>query len=62
VAGCGEAAGMREGYLGGALSPSATPRQMDVLAAFVTGGGSVVVAANLASIHAIDSRRLEARG
>jgi len=32
---------MRDGYLRGALSRPATQRQMDVLAAFVTTGGSV---------------------
>jgi len=33
---------MRDGYLRGALSPRATQRQMDVLAAYVAAGGSVV--------------------
>lgn len=42
---------MRDGYLRGALSPNATQRQMDVLAAFVAGGGSVVVAAELVGIQ-----------
>ena len=32
---------MRDGHLRGALSPGATPRQLDVLAAFVATGGSV---------------------
>jgi hypothetical protein len=32
---------MREGYLRGALSPQATQRQMDVLAAYVGAGRSV---------------------
>ncbi len=36
---------MRDGYLRGALSSQATPRQMDVLAAFVAAGGSVPGAA-----------------
>jgi DNA-binding NarL/FixJ family response regulator len=42
---------MRDGYLRGALSPHATPRQMDVLAAFVAAGGSVQVAADLVGIR-----------
>ncbi len=41
---------MRNGYLHGALSPSATQRQMDVLAAFVAAGGSVQGAAERAGI------------
>ena len=42
---------MRDGYLRGALSRPPTQRQMDVLAAFVTGGGSVPVAAELVGIQ-----------
>lgn len=42
---------MREGYLRGALSPQATQRQMDVLAAYVAAGGSVGRAAELAGIR-----------
>jgi len=42
---------MKDGYLRGALSPQATQRQMDVLAAFVVAGGSVSVAANLVGIQ-----------
>ncbi len=42
---------MRDGYLRGSLSPRATQRQMDVLAAFVTAGGSVPVAAELVGIQ-----------
>ena len=42
---------MRDGYLRGALSPQATPRQMDVLAAFVEAGGSVTGAAKLVGIR-----------
>lgn len=42
---------MRNGYLRGALSPQATPRQMEVLAAFVTAGGSVPGAAELVGIR-----------
>ena len=42
---------MRDGYLRGALSRPATRRQMDVLAAFVTAGGSVPDAAELVKIR-----------
>ena len=47
----GPAAGMKDGYLRGALSPQAKPRQMDVLAAYVAAGGSVTVAAELVGIR-----------
>ena len=43
----GEAVGMKEGYLRGTLSPQATQRQTDVLAAYVAAGGSVADAADL---------------
>ena len=42
---------MRDGYQRGALSPRATRRQMDVLAAFVAAGGSVPEAAARVGIH-----------
>ena len=42
---------MRDGYLRGALSRSATPRQLDVLAAYVAAGGSVQGAAELVGIR-----------
>ena len=42
---------MRDGYLRGALSPRATQRQMDVLAAFVEAGGSVAHAAKAMGIR-----------
>ena len=42
---------MRDGYLRGARPPQPTPRQVDVLAAFVTAGGSVAVAADIAGIR-----------
>jgi predicted ArsR family transcriptional regulator len=42
---------MRSGYLRGALSPNATQRQMDVLAAYVAAGGSVSRAATLVGIR-----------
>ncbi len=41
---------MRDGYLRGALPPKATPRQMDVLAAYVAAG-SVPDAAALVGIR-----------
>jgi predicted ArsR family transcriptional regulator len=42
---------MRDGYLRGALSPRPTQRQMDVLAAFVSAGGSVADAAVIVGIR-----------
>jgi hypothetical protein len=45
------AIGMRDGQLRGALTPRATLRQMDVLAAFVAAGGSVPDAAELVGIQ-----------
>lgn len=42
---------MRDGYLRGALSREATPRQVDVLVAYVTVGGSVPDAAKLVGIQ-----------
>jgi predicted ArsR family transcriptional regulator len=42
---------MRDGYLRGALSRSATPRQKDVLAAYVVAGGSIPDAAELVGIR-----------
>jgi hypothetical protein len=42
---------MRDGYLRGALSPKATPRQIEALAAFVAAGGSVSDAAELVGIR-----------
>ena len=49
--GRGKASRMRDGYLRGALSRPATKRQMDVLAAFVSAGGSVPDAAELMGIR-----------
>ena len=51
MAGRGEAAGVRDGYLRGSLARPATQRQMDVLAAFVAAGGSVQDAAELVGIR-----------
>ena len=42
---------MRDGYLRGALSRPATPRQLNVLAAYVAAGGSVPDAAELVGIR-----------
>jgi len=42
---------MRAGGLRGALSPQATQRQMDVLAAYVAAGGSVADAAELVGVR-----------
>jgi len=42
---------MRDGYLRGALSRPATPRQWDVFAAYVAAGGSVPDAARLVGIR-----------
>ena len=47
----GGAMGMKDGYLRGALSPHATQRQMDVLAAYVAAGGCVQDAAELVGIR-----------
>ena len=47
----GEAAGVRDGYHRGELARPATPRQWDVLAAYVTAGGSVADAAPLVGIR-----------
>lgn len=47
----GGAMGMSAGYLRGALSPQATQRQMEVLAAFVEAGGSVADPAELVGIR-----------
>ena len=42
---------MKDGYLRGALSRPATPRQQNVLAAYVAAGGSVHDAAELVGIR-----------
>jgi DNA-binding MarR family transcriptional regulator len=47
----GQAAGVRDGYLRGAFSPSATPAQTKALAAYVAAGGSVHDAAELVGIR-----------
>ena len=48
---------MRHGYLRGALPQSATPRQLDVLAAFVAAGGSVPDAAARVGIRPSTAKR-----
>ena len=48
---------MRDGYVRGVLSPQATPRQMDVLAAYVAAGGSVPDAAKLVGIRPSTAKR-----
>ncbi len=48
---------MRDGYLRGALSRPATPRQVDVLAAYVAVGGSIADAANLVGIRPSTAKR-----
>ena len=48
---------MKGGYLRGALSPQATRRQMDVLAAYVAAGGSVADAAELVGIRPSTAKR-----
>ncbi len=48
---------MRDGYLRGALSPQATPRQKDVLAAYVAAGGSVADAAARTGIRPSTAKR-----
>ncbi len=53
----GQAAGMRDGYLRGALPRAATQRQMDVLAAFVAAGGSVSDAASRVGIRPSTAKR-----
>jgi DNA-binding MarR family transcriptional regulator len=46
-----EALRMKDGYLRGSLSRPATRRQMDVLAAYVAVGGSVLDAGELVGIR-----------
>ena len=48
---------MRDGYLRGALSPQATQRQMDALAAYVAAGGSVRDAARLVGVQPSTAKR-----
>jgi predicted ArsR family transcriptional regulator len=48
---------MREGHLRGSLPSTATPRQVDVLAAFVAAGGSVSAAAARVGIRPSTAKR-----
>ncbi len=48
---------MRDGYLRGALPQSATPRQLEVLAAFVAARGSVSGAAALLGVRPSTAKR-----
>jgi predicted ArsR family transcriptional regulator len=48
---------MREGYLRGVPLPNRTPRQIDVLAAFVEAGGSVSEAAARVGIRPSTAKR-----
>ncbi len=52
-----QAAGMRDGYLRGSMPPTRTPRQVDVLAAFVEAGGSVSDAAARVGIRPSTAKR-----
>ena len=53
----GQAAGVRDGYLRGSLPREATPRQKEILAAFVAAGGSVQGAAERAGIRPSTAKR-----
>lgn len=57
MAGRGRAAGMKDGYLRGELRGTRTPRQVDVLAAFVASGGSVPEAAARVGIRPSTAKR-----
>jgi hypothetical protein len=57
VARRGQAPGMKDGYLRGALSPQATQRQMDVRAAYVAGGVSVQDAAEPVGVRPSTAKR-----
>jgi hypothetical protein len=57
MAGRGEAASMREGYRRGELPTAHTPRQVDVLPAYVASGGSVPDAAARIGIRSSTAKR-----
>ena len=57
MGGCGEAAGVRDGYLRGERPQTRPPRQVDVLAAFVATGGSVPGAAARVGIRPSTAKR-----
>ena len=48
---------MRDWHLRGALSRPPTVRQLDVLAAYVTAGGSIAAAADLVGIRPSTAKR-----
>jgi hypothetical protein len=53
----GEPGVVRDGYQRGSLPPTATARQVDVLAAFVATGGSVPRAAELVGVRPSTAKR-----
>lgn len=57
MVGRGEAAGVRDGHLRGSLPTNPTPRQIDVLAAFVAAGGSVPEAAARVGVRPSTAKR-----
>lgn len=57
MVGRGAAAGVRTGYLRGEPLRTRTPRQVDVLAAFVAAGGSVSGAAALVGVRPSTAKR-----
>jgi len=57
VAGRGEAAGVKNGYLRGSHPRTRTARQVDVLAAFVAAGGSVSGAAASVGVRPSTAKR-----
>jgi len=48
---------VRDGYLRGSLARTPTARQIDVLAAYVTAGGSVQEAAELVGVRPSTAKR-----
>jgi hypothetical protein len=48
---------VKDGYLRGSLPPTATARQVEVLAAFVAAGGSVAEAAALVGVRPSTAKR-----
>lgn len=53
----GGTTGVNDGYLRGSLPRNPTPRQVDVLAAFVAAGGSVPEAAALVGVRPSTAKR-----
>jgi hypothetical protein len=54
---CSRAPGMKAGYLRGAVSRPPTRRQIDVLAAYVSVGGSITEAADQVGIQPSTAKR-----